>query len=219
MKNIKVVAFDMDNTLIDRQKAAFNCIQAMIKQDAPGKFNEFQLNELAEWFLIEDGEGHRNKELVFTAYIKKIGIDHRPWQDIAKQWAEDLSKHMVLMDHAIEVLDALYEKYTLALLTNGSVEVQTRKYSVFPHMNWFKTAMISDAYGSRKPDSALFLKLCELVEAKPTEVVYVGDHYANDILGAYHAGLVPIWFDRYNRVNENPKILTITSLLELLDVL
>ncbi|MQS39675.1 HAD family hydrolase [Streptomyces katsurahamanus] len=47
----------------------------------------------------------------------------------------------------------------------------------------------SGEWGIAKPDSAFFERLLDVADAPPDETLYVGDHPANDIFPAHHAGL------------------------------
>ncbi|MCI3929972.1 HAD family hydrolase [Streptomyces sp. AN091965] len=47
----------------------------------------------------------------------------------------------------------------------------------------------SGEWGVAKPDPAFFARVLDVAEAAPRETVYVGDHPANDLYPAKHAGL------------------------------
>ncbi len=55
--------------------------------------------------------------------------------------------------------------------------------------------VISSRVGVRKPGAAFFAKLCEMLGCEPGEVVYVGDDYGNDFVGARDAGLHAVLLD------------------------
>ena len=71
---------------------------------------------------------------------------------------------------------------------------------------------------SMKPDPAIFNYALAGVNVSAEEVVYVGDTYETDIIGARNVGIRPILLDRDNaqtgRLDE-----TIRSLTELLELL
>jgi putative hydrolase of the HAD superfamily len=48
---------------------------------------------------------------------------------------------------------------------------------------------------SWKPDTGIFLQAVMLLQVNPTEVLYVGDNYYSDVIGARNAGLVPVLLD------------------------
>ncbi|WP_049580772.1 HAD family hydrolase [Streptomyces sp. SBT349] len=48
---------------------------------------------------------------------------------------------------------------------------------------------VSGEWGVAKPNTAFFLKVVALAEARPEEILYVGDHPANDVVPARETGL------------------------------
>jgi FMN phosphatase YigB (HAD superfamily) len=48
---------------------------------------------------------------------------------------------------------------------------------------------VSDEWGTEKPSSEFFKRLIDWVSATPDQIVYVGDHPANDLAPARDAGL------------------------------
>ena len=51
--------------------------------------------------------------------------------------------------------------------------------------------------GVSKPDPAIFLMALDAASLPSSEVVYVGDYYAVDVVGARSVGITPVLFDPY----------------------
>jgi putative hydrolase of the HAD superfamily len=51
--------------------------------------------------------------------------------------------------------------------------------------------------GVSKPDPRIFHMALDAASLPPSEVVYVGDYYAVDVIGARTAGITPVLFDPY----------------------
>jgi HAD superfamily hydrolase (TIGR01662 family) len=64
----------------------------------------------------------------------------------------------------------------------------------------------SASLGVRKPDTAFFERVAELVECDPPQVAYVGDRVDNDVLPAARAGLVAVHVRRgpWGRLQRTP---------------
>ena len=45
----------------------------------------------------------------------------------------------------------------------------------------------------------IFHKACELLDTKPEDVLHVGDHPSEDVIGAEEAGLQSAWMNRFDR--------------------
>ncbi|MBD3366676.1 MAG: HAD-IA family hydrolase [Candidatus Eisenbacteria bacterium] len=59
----------------------------------------------------------------------------------------------------------------------------------------FDFVIDSAVVGTSKPDVAIFRAALDLGGLSPEEVVYVGDYYAVDVVGARGAGIRPVLFD------------------------
>ncbi len=218
MKDMKVVVFDMDNTLIDRQGAFVQCIRDMIEEDTKSKISDHDFDRFMEEFLILDNNGMGNKEILFNYYIEYFHLD-LIWSVITDRWVDRLAGYMRLMDDAIEVLDELSKKYRLAILTNGDSVSQRGKLNTFPHLNWFEIVMVAGDHPWPKPDVRIFELLCEKMNVLPSEVVFVGDTIASDIVGAKNAGMRTIWVQQDSRLNSDLPDVRLYKLKEILCVL
>jgi putative hydrolase of the HAD superfamily len=56
----------------------------------------------------------------------------------------------------------------------------------------------STIVGVAKPDPAIFSFALEVLDVKAENVAYVGDSYANDVVGARSAGMQPFLLDPYD---------------------
>ncbi len=56
----------------------------------------------------------------------------------------------------------------------------------------------STIVGVAKPDPAIFSFALDVLDVKPESVAYVGDSYANDVVGARAAGMQPFLIDPYD---------------------
>lgn len=54
--------------------------------------------------------------------------------------------------------------------------------------DWFDTIVVSAEVGAEKPNPEIFWTACKALGVRPEEVLHVGDHKRNDIVGATAAG-------------------------------
>lgn len=96
------------------------------------------------------------------------------------------------VDDARPVLDRLYNKYPMVLVSNfyGNVETVLEDFGL---RKYFKSIVESAVVGVRKPDPRIFLLGVEALGLKPEEVLVVGDSYAKDIVPAESAGCKVAW--------------------------
>lgn len=215
MKNIKVVFFDLDNTLIDRNKAIikyFNWLVDSYSQDCIDK------NERINYLLELDDNGMTDKHYFYEKIIADWNLYNIDTEDFIKIWKCEFCKHTVIMENAYQVLSYLAQKYLLGIISNGYWVIQNRKINSVGIANYFDLIATSEALGCKKPNKEIFIKSCDLLGVDVNEAVYVGDHYTNDVLGASNAGLFPIWFNSSN-INIKSKYKVINNLLELITFL
>lgn len=217
MKNVKVIAFDMDNTLIDRQGALLHCVKDMIEEDTKMKIDDQSFSQFMEQFLILDNNGMGDKEILFNYYIEYFQLSIT-WHTIMDRWVNRLAGYMRLMEDTIEVLDRLSKKYRLAILTNGDSVSQRGKLNTFPHLDWFEIVMVAGDYPWAKPDVRIFNQLCENLHVEPSEVVFVGDTIVSDIVGAKNAGMMTVWVQGNEGLNSDLPDVRLYRLSELLSV-
>lgn len=108
-------------------------------------------------------------------------------------------KKWSLFDDAARVLGHLQQLgRQLALVANWDRDLQTliEQLGIGRH---FSTVVASETVGVEKPDPAIFrLAAAELSLSLPDlTVLYVGNEYRADVMGARAAGLTPVLIDRY----------------------
>lgn len=121
------------------------------------------------------------------------------WPSIAEVFNTNKTWHLV--DGAKETLISLHDRgMRLAIIANwdSSLSELVRSFDI-DHL--FECVVSSQEEGVEKPNPAIFqvaLKAMSLLE-NTGSVVYVGNEYRADILGARSAGLVPCLLDIDNR--------------------
>jgi len=89
----------------------------------------------------------------------------------------------------------------LGIITNGPAEHQARKVRQLRMDRWVdeQNVFISGKLGIAKPDIRIFCHVEKIMQIVPEQTCYIGDSYANDIIGAKNAGWLAIWVDRRNQ--------------------
>jgi FMN phosphatase YigB (HAD superfamily) len=122
-----------------------------------------------------------------------------------------------------QVLEALKARYPLGLLSNFDSAATGLKILTTHGLGaYFRPIHISEAIRYRKPRREAFLHTAEAMGVAPRDVLFIGDTFALDVVGAKGVGMDAVWFDR----RENPPELdkaqpdyTITRLMDLLEIL
>lgn len=210
---IKALLFDLDNTLIDRQKAF---TEMLFRTYRKYYTDENYINTLVKDTLIFDDGGRIERIDAFNMLINKYNIKEFSALEFSNNWKKESGSVVYLFDDVIPTLTKLKDKYKLAIVTNGDYESQKRKLDSINLYDLLDYTLISSEIGIRKPDPRIFKYACKKMNLNENECVYIGDSYSRDIVGAINAGLDAIYVSRINEKYENVK--TIYQINELLNL-
>lgn len=108
-------------------------------------------------------------------------------------------KHIYVSDTIKSLLTELKNKgHLLGVITNGPGQHQRNKIKALELEQWIAAehAYISGELDLMKPDKQIFEYAIRDMQAEEAEVYYIGDSFANDIVGAKGAGLKAVWMNR-----------------------
>ena len=221
--NITDIFFDLDHTLWDFEK---NSNLTFIKI--------FALNELdididiflsayhpinaSYWDLYRENKISKDKlrfnRLADTFRKLKIQVEDTMINKLSYDYIDNLTDFNNLIPGAIEILEYLDNKYNMHIITNGFKEVQERKLKESTITKYFKTIIISEEVGYKKPNPIIFNYALEKANAVNTSSLMIGDSYQADILGAINVGINAILFN-YHNIDPSDDIISVNSLSDL----
>ena len=199
-----MVLFDLDDTLFAHRKATEDGIVAHLEalgfNDDPlaaGRWTQLEGIHYSRYLAGElDYLGQRRARV--RDFMKPHGLTFAADSD-ADDWFEGYSNayrgSWTLHDDALPLLDSLTD-YQLGIITNGVTEQQQRKLDRLGLSPYFQHLVTSADFGAVKPDPSIFQHAVSLFDVSPASVVYVGDRFRTDALGAVAAGLAGVWLDR-----------------------
>jgi putative hydrolase of the HAD superfamily len=227
MNNITDIFFDLDHTLWDFDKNSVLAFDKIFKSQHPtidtDQFVEVYapINQ-ACWKLYQvDKMTHeelRYQRLKQTFDVLNYTISDEEIDQISVDYIEFLPDNNLLFDGAKELLDYLFPKYNLHIITNGFAEVQTRKLKNSGIESYFKTVTNSEKAGVKKPHRNIFEFALSLAETNKENAVMIGDCIEADVQGAIDFGMKAILFDE-QKLNSSKEIVKINHLLELKNIL
>jgi putative hydrolase of the HAD superfamily len=199
---IKVLAFDLDDTLWDMRPTLIqaekvlgswlsgNCPDLQYDVVSMRQFREEILR--AEPALVADLSSLRKRviqhALEMSGYSIEAAGDHA---NRAFDVFFEARNDVVFFAGVIESLQRLAASYTLGSLTNGNADI--RKLGLADYFNF---AFSAADVGSPKPAPDLFRAAVHHTGADPGEMIYIGDHPLLDIDAASEFGLNTIWVNR-----------------------
>ncbi len=211
---IKAIIFDLDNTLIDRQKA----FKEMLLRKFHLLFDdETLISNMIDDIMKWDDNGTVERIVVFKRWAQKYDVTCISPQELDKQWSDESGSVVFLYDDVKDTLSKLKNKYKLAILTNGNTTSQRRKLDTIDIYDLLDYTLVSSEVNMKKPDIRLFEYIANKLNLKPNECIYVGDNYNIDVLGSRNAGMTPIFISRNNESYDN--VIVIKEISELLNIL
>ena len=133
-------------------------------------------------------------------------------------------RRLGLYPYAREVLDALRERYPLALVTDAQSAYARGELHRVGLLGYFDPVVVSGDHGYRKPDRRLFQFALDGMNVAAEHAIYVGNDMHRDIFGAREAGLKTVMFDSdqgkkaYRDCVPDYTITDLRDLLTILDV-
>ncbi|MDD2986810.1 YjjG family noncanonical pyrimidine nucleotidase [Flavobacterium sp.] len=214
------IFFDLDHTLWDFEKNSALAFQTI--------FEKHQLNLNLEAFLIHyvptnlkywklyRDEKISQEDLRYYRLKEVFNLMHESVLDevihlLAQEYIYYLPLYNHLYDGAIDVLEYLYPKYKLHIITNGFQTVQAGKLKNSKIEHYFQTITNSEMAGVKKPNPLIFEFALDLAKVTKVQSIMIGDSLEADIEGALNAGLDAIFFNEFN-VETNSKITQVNQL-------
>jgi len=240
MKNdIKVVLFDLGNTLIRDEPASWADVYVLADRSLWSSLRKFGVNtsthelfgdhktlldyyyKLREGDLEEPGIGTVLRDLLNE---HKIQLSDEKLQSALRSMYAVTQTNWFIEDDAIPTLQVLLKSsYRLGIISNGSDDSNTYELLEKTRLQtYFEFILSSAAFGKRKPHPGIFRAALDHFQVSPEQTVMVGDNYEADILGARQLGMNTIWITRrLSSLSGDPRLPeeTVTSRLSEIPVL
>lgn len=212
MTKKKIVLLDLDNTLIDFNECARHSIINSFKKHGftytDDVFKTFITENVKIWKRLERGEITKADLRAdrWNIILGKLGIDY-DGTIIEEEFENGVAQGAYAVEGAYELLDYLYPKYELYIVSNGFRFVQESRLKIGDFRKYFKDIFLSEDIGVQKPAKEFFDYCFKKLEMPPKEdVILIGDSLSADIIGGLNYGIDCIWFNKNgDELSENIK--------------
>lgn len=221
------VLLDLDDTILDFKKAEKIAVSKTFRgigiEPTDAVVERYSEINVGQWEKLELGIITREEVLSsrFDMLFEELGVDYSGYE-AQLTYEKLLEIGHYFMPGAEEMLNTLYEKYDLYIVSNGTASVQYSRLASAGISHMFKGIFISEHMGTQKPSKEFFEKCFAAIPGFDREkAIVVGDSLTSDIRGGINAGIMTCW---YNPQNKAPRAdivpdYTITELSELSDLI
>ncbi|MFD2796783.1 HAD family hydrolase [Promicromonospora vindobonensis] len=219
---LKVVLFDLDDTLVDQEGASRAALLGWLPELG---LDLDDLDELVTaWGIIaEDAYGRYQRREITFAGQRRVRVREFLGADATDDEADELftgyltryERAWTAFDDAVPALRRVRDAgLVVALLTNGDAAHQRLKLDRTGLAEHLDVVVASDDLPAGKPDPRAYAAACEILGVAPGDVLMVGNDVEKDYQGPLDAGLGAVLLDRHDRYPEvERRIRTLDELL------
>lgn len=206
---MKAVCFDLDGTICDLWEGEGNARTLLIEiiaNESGKEVDEIASLYDAKWTEIKreymnwvakglDEVDLREKHLNTLFHELGLTLDAK---DLAELHCKTTMDGILIFSDARDVLRDMGGKYRLCMITNGPPLWQREKIEVLSIGSCFEEVIVSGELGHHKPSPVIFNEMTKRMNVEPSEIIYIGNDYRKDIMGADAAGWKTAWVNREN---------------------
>jgi HAD superfamily hydrolase (TIGR01509 family) len=206
---VRVVLFDLDNTLYDHRHSLHAAVAALRRADR--RLRRFAVGELAERDQAVLDRVHHDLVLTGKVSLTEARIERMRslygscgieiGRAEARRLVQRRRRAYALSERAVPgslaLLRALRKRgLRIGIVSNNLVREQRAKLRRVGLAGLYDSLTISEEAGAIKPDPRIFRIALARTAATPPEAVMVGDSWSADVEGARAAGIRAVWLDR-----------------------
>jgi putative hydrolase of the HAD superfamily len=180
--NKKSIIFDLDDTLyneIDYLKSAYKEIAATIAKKSSGIFNEENIyNDLCFFYA--------QKKDTFLEVIEKYNLKNILKEDLLKLYRNHYPSINLIYENENLLKKLKANGHKLGLITDGRTIQQRNKIKALNIEKYFDYILISEEFGTEKPNPSNFNYFVELFGE--SSFFYVADNVSKDFIAPNNMG-------------------------------
>ncbi|MBN3265529.1 HAD-IA family hydrolase [Pectobacterium brasiliense] len=199
---IKLILFDLDDTLVDHHAGARRAIQEisnlMIKlnyaddlYDFTDFFRAYNVRNSALWSQFESGEIDIATllEIRFIYIYDWFGVKNSDYKIIEELYWNTYVENCSLKSDWFPLLQQLSFNFPLVICSNGMEFIQRRKLKYTNTLSFFSRFYFGSHYPDCKPEPRFFTKILLDFKVQPESALMIGDSINNDILPCKNLGM------------------------------
>ncbi|MCP4765895.1 MAG: HAD family hydrolase [Gammaproteobacteria bacterium] len=201
LNQVRIIAFDLDDTL-------WPCMPTIRRaEETLYQWLALHYPRITQGFDTEEIVAYRRE---FTAREQRYAIDMTGMRrDFLQHLGEihdydgeqvaengfavffEARQQVEFYDDVLPCLQRLKRRFRLGAISNGNASVEhVGLGDLIEHAVSASDLMVA------KPDPLIYQHLAQRFDARPEEIVYVGDHPHYDVVGSIDAGYQAVWINR-----------------------
>lgn len=210
----KAVLFDLDGTLLDRDKSLELFINHQYER-LYESLSHIPKEQYISRFIELDNHGYVWKDKVYQQLADEVNISSVTWEELLQDYLDEFKQHCVGFPQIHEMLKELKDNnIALGMITNGFGQFQMDNIKALDIEKYFDVILVSEWEGIKKPNPKIFMNALKKLNVEPSESVFIGDHPENDVKAAQNLGIKGIW-KKVNQWNDVEADAIIDDYLEL----
>jgi len=194
LSDFKGLAFDLDDTLIDRKSAYTKFI--FILYNTFDIFKVISKDEAIDYFWSLSPNNHFNIRKALERIKKDFKNFNLNYEEFYEFYYKNMAELVTPYEGVGGFLDKLIKKnIRLGIVTNGGKH-QFEKIKNTGLENKYDFVIASELFGYEKPNIKIFeetLSLLNLSKKEVENVLFIGDNPYTDIIGAQTIGFQTVW--------------------------
>ncbi|TDF92988.1 HAD-IA family hydrolase [Paenibacillus piri] len=227
----KAVIFDLDNTLLnyslsETESMRKTCNDHNLFIDDVIQWNlfwrSFSEHNFRHWMdFVNGGEVKTIGDVLRFSFRDTLDLEEALHSKLSDTYWNYFCNTCIFEDGAEEILPILMAKFQLGIITNGVSESQRKRLKAGKIHDIFKSIVISDEVGIRKPNKEIFNIALSDFSLSNNEVLFIGDSLQDDYHGAMNSEIDFCFYNRQNiEVSNDIKLkYNIRNLLDLVTIL
>ena len=205
----KAILWNIDNTLLDFSYAESMSLKACFEHFGLGECSDDMVKKYASintkhWEKLERGEVTKQQVMDgrFCEFMELCGITSVTPSRINSTFENGLLNYIKLIENSYESVSSLRGSYKQYAVTNGALEVQTKKLADSGLDKFFDGIFISDKIGCEKPSVCFFQYVLDnIIPCEKNEILIIGDSLTSDMTGGNNIGIKCCWYNPHRAAN------------------
>jgi putative hydrolase of the HAD superfamily len=190
-----IISFDMDGTLVDAEFTDWvwgHGIPTLYAKKAGVSFEEAKEFVVKEYLKVGEGA----MEWYDIKYWFRLFHLEESWEVLMGRYTDKIR----IYPDVHPLLERLRDRYRVVLTSNAGREFIGMEMEATGLGKYFDRIFSATSdFGEVKKTAAFYQRICQILEARPQEIVHVGDHYEFDYLVPRSLGIQAFHLDRSGR--------------------